>query len=103
MEAVSHSDYDSPPDGVDRVEVVRLLLAAGADVNARDKAGNTALILCHSNPEQSLLLLEAGADPNARNHQGTTALSNTYNDDLKRLLIKHGAVQAAKSEEQKEK
>ena len=72
MEAVSQVDHDNPPEGVDRVEVLRLLLAAGAEVNARDKAGNTALILCTS-AEQERLLLEGGADPSASNYKGQTA------------------------------
>lgn len=101
MEAVSFNGPDRAPEGIDRVEVVRLLLAAGTDVNARDKADNTALILCTSNPQQALLLLQAGADPNARNHEGTTALSNTYDDEIKELLLKHGAVQKPETEEDK--
>lgn len=92
MEAVSQEDYDAPPEGVDRLEVVRLLLAAGADVNARDNAGNTALILCTNSAEQAKLLLQAGADPNARNLEGATALSSTYDNEVKAVLIKHGAV-----------
>lgn len=99
MEAVSRSDYDAPPEGVDRMEVVRLLLAASADVNARDKQGNTALMQCRDDVEQVELLLKAGADPNARNLEGETALSKSYDDDVKQFLIKHGAVPVAKAEE----
>ena len=99
MEAVSFDDPQPAREGIDRVEVVHLLLAAGADVNARDKAGNTALILCRDNPQQALLLLQAGADPNARNREGTTALSNTYDDEIKELLLKHGAVEKPETEE----
>ncbi len=95
MAAVEPRDYDAWPEGVDRVEVVRLLLAAGADVNARDKRDNTALLLTN-NLEQAVLLLQAGADPNAHNQAGTTAFSNTSSDDIKRLLIEHGAVEAVK-------
>ena len=94
MEAVSADDYDVPPEDVNRVEVARLLLDAGADVNARDKEGNTALILACDNPEQVLLLLQAGADPNVRNHEGETALSKTSDNEIKEVLIKHGAVPA---------
>ena len=99
MDAVSRSDYDEPPEGRDRTEVVRLLLAAGADANARDKDGNTPLLLCRDHLEQIELLLRAGADPNARNNQGETALSRTYDDDVKQILIKHGALPAAREAE----
>lgn len=99
MEAVSRSDYDVPPEGVDRMEVVRLLLGAGADVNARDKQGNTALMLSRDDVEQVELLLKAGADPNVRNLEGETALSKAYDDEVKQILIKHGAVPMAKEAE----
>ena len=59
-------------------ESIRLLIKAGADVNARDRRGSTALLgLFHVGkaPAESIrLLLDAGADVNAREHDGRTAL-----------------------------
>jgi ankyrin repeat protein len=96
MEAAWGHDETIPAEGVNRAEVVRLLLAAGADVNARDKQGNTALLLCQNNVEQIELLLKAGADPNVRNLGGETALSKSYDDEVKQMLLKHGAVPVAR-------
>jgi ankyrin repeat protein len=71
------------------------LLAAGADVNARDAQGNTALLFCHRNVELASLLLHAGADPNVRNNDGDTPLQRAGSDEMQRLLIKHGATSLA--------
>jgi ankyrin repeat protein len=50
------------------------LLAAGADANAVDRAGNTALHQAakYNDPKHALALLEAGADPAVKNVQGVT-------------------------------
>jgi ankyrin repeat protein len=59
-------------------EVVSLLLQNGADVNAKDVTGRTALISAATgfgpNLEVVFLLLENGADVNAKNNDGKTAL-----------------------------
>src|SRR5581483_3693204 len=57
----------------DRLEIVRLLLAAGADVNARNARGATPLMRARS-AEAVRLLLQAGADLAARDEAGSTAL-----------------------------
>jgi ankyrin repeat protein len=96
MEAAWGFDSNIPQEGVARAEVVRLLLAAGANVNARDAIGLTPLALSTHNPEVVVLLLQAGADPNARDHQDQTALDRASKDEVKRILIEHGAAERAK-------
>jgi ankyrin repeat protein len=54
-------------------KIVEMLLAAGADVHAKDKWGFTALIK-PSESEIVEMLLAAGADVNAKNNWGYTAL-----------------------------
>ncbi|WP_437592304.1 ankyrin repeat domain-containing protein [Sorangium sp. So ce1000] len=91
FEAVSQGDQ----------ELVRKLLADGADVNARDPRspmfdGATPLILAaDAGPTDMLrVLLGAGADVNARSASGWTALmraSNAGATEAARLLLDAGA------------
>jgi ankyrin repeat protein len=73
-----------------RAECLRLLVQAGADVNARDKKGNTPLHETYL-PEVEEELLKLGADVNARNHDGETPIFTTYDESAVRLFIEHGA------------
>jgi len=61
----------------DATGVVRLLIAAGANVNARSTDGSTPLLDASANNEIDVvrILLIAGANPNAVNSSGETALS----------------------------
>src|SRR5215469_12073211 len=75
-------------------QAVRKLLANGTDVNARDGAGNTPLILAsfYASPECLELLIEKGADLNAANKAGATPLIRAATDYEKtRLLVAAGA------------
>ena len=59
-------------------EVMQILLDAGADVNARNHDGETALIMASGmTGDASILelLLRYHSDPSAKNHKGMTALA----------------------------
>jgi Ankyrin repeats (3 copies) len=76
----------------DKVEVAKLLIAAGANVNARDDEGCTPLLYASSVPEIELLL-KSGADINAESTIGQTPLDLQAHDGPQVLdyLIKRGA------------
>lgn len=73
---------------------IRKLLEGGADVNGRDKDGNTPLLLAslYAGPDCVKLLLQKGADPNAANNVGATPLIRAATSPAKvRLLLAAGA------------
>jgi ankyrin repeat protein len=80
------------------VGAFRTLVRVGADINARDENGRTALInTADYSYEESLpiakILVEAGADINAQDADGATALlvSTVPYADIDVYLIEHGA------------
>jgi len=74
---------------------VGLLLDKGADPNAKNDAGATALLWAVDEPEATRLLLEGGADPNIRSADGLTPLllaaDHRGSDAIVKLLLDHGA------------
>ena len=60
----------------DSVELVDILIARGADVNARDGLGATPLFDAHS-VGATTMLCDAGADTEARDSNGRTVLCRT--------------------------
>jgi ankyrin repeat protein len=74
---------------------VRRLLDMGANPNARNDSGATALLWAVDDAEKSRMLLERGADANARSNDGRTPLllaaSRFGAGDVVKLLLDHGA------------
>ena len=74
---------------------VRQLLDAGADPNASNEAGATALMWAIDNPDVTRLLLERGANASVRSADGQTPLvlaaARFGAIDVLKLLLEHGA------------
>lgn len=91
------------------LEVMRELIASGADIEARDCRGRTALHYAakHAAYEAGVVLLQAGADVSARDDGGMTPLHRTLYESEKEpldwalLLLRAGAdVNATNHEKQ---
>ena len=90
--ALDKSLLDAIRDG-DRTQV-RHLLQQGANANARDEAGDTALMRAalFADAETMRILLDSGADVQMRSQDGTAPLVRTTHDvDKMRLLLERGA------------
>lgn len=77
-------------------DVVRFLKRNGADIDIRDPAGNTPLLIAADHGNHRLIhhLLEYGADVNARNDAGESALDLVRQKELpevEKYLLRNGA------------
>ena len=81
-------------------DAIRLLLTHGADPNAQNDAGGTALMYAIEDADKVRLLLESGADPNVRSGEGRTALliavGRSGSNTVAKLLLDKGASAAAR-------
>jgi ankyrin repeat protein len=88
LTAIEH--YLEDKDRQETALVIRILIHLGADINAADVKGDTALAIAaaHNQPELIRLLIELGADPARRMGNGRTPL------DYAREANAHDAIQA---------
>jgi len=75
--------------GVGDLEAVKQHVAAGADVNAKDKEGWTPLHFASDRKNVAEFLIKKGADVNAKDAYGFTPLDEA-DDETADLLRKHG-------------
>ena len=71
-------------------EQIKALVEAGADINAKDDYGYTVLMNANT-AEQIKALVEAGADINAKDKYGHTALMKAKTAEQTKLLVEAGA------------
>jgi len=77
-------------------DIVRFLQQRGANLETRDEAGNTPLLIAAQHGNHRLIhhLVEYGADVNARNQAGESALDLVRRQDLpevEKFLLRNGA------------
>lgn len=78
------------------LDIARLLIGCGADINARDRLGYTPLHTAGTFDRISMaeLLIDSGADVNAEDNQGDTPIHNALmrgRYEIALLLREHGA------------
>ncbi len=74
----------------DQVKVIEMLIAGGADPNARDADGRTPIFEANE-AAVTAALIKGGAKPDARDNDGQTPLFDHYFDETKPVLLAAGA------------
>ena len=72
------------------IDGAKVLINNGADVNAKDRYGQTPLFWAR-NVDIAKVLINNGADVNAKDRRGQTPLFWTRNVDIAKVLINNGA------------
>jgi ankyrin repeat protein len=88
--------FHDQPGRTDTVQVIRMLVAAGADPNLKLEkpgtydAGNTVLHMTND-IDHARAYIDAGAKVNQRNNRGETPVLTSYSEDVVLLLLDKGA------------
>ena len=80
----------TPLHFADTKEIAELLVAAGADVSAKEDTRGRTPLHHAATKEVAELLIAAGADVNAKANNGKTPLDGAYNRETADLFRKHG-------------
>ena len=99
--AAGYRDQTAIIEAGDRTDILRVLIDAGADVNCKDNAGNTALLLAVEGKRAAVVavLVEAGADVQAKNNFGHSAWRLVEQDEETAALLLRGAQKIEPAEE----